>query len=160
MKEKNLFSFLVATIILTTIILFSNIGYATENISNFNNADSILSNDFVVEFDKNSNCISDNVDILSSKKVSLSNIVLNDLGEVEKYKIPVINNSINSSAKISTNIFNSNSEYFKVTCQTSKSILKEKSDEAIIEVSVELIKLPVYSDETTEITIDIIAEQV
>ena len=90
----------------------------------------------------------------------MQNIVLTNLEEVQKFTIPVINNSINTSAKISTNVFNSNSEYFKVTCQTSKSILKEKSDEAIIVVSVQLIKLPLHSNETTEIVIDIDAEPI
>ena len=160
MKEKNLFLFLVATILFYAIMLFTNIGYATENITNFNNNYDTFYNNFNVEFNKDSNYLSDNVNILSSKKVALSNIVLTNLGEVQKFTIPIINNSINTSAKISSNVFNSNSEYFNVTCQVSKSVLKEKSDEAIIEVSVQLIQIPLSFPETTEIIIDIEAEPI
>ena len=158
MKERNLFLFLVAIIILTSIILFTNIGYANENLISSNT--NYSSNDFNVEFNKNSNNISNNINIISSKKVSLNTIVLNNLEETQVFTIPVINNSNNLSAKISTNIFNSNPEYFEVNCQTSKSILKENSDDVIIEVTVQLIKMPLYSNESTEITIEIIAEPI
>ena len=158
MKERNLFLFLVAIIILTSIILFTNIGYANENLISSNT--NYLSKDFNVEFNKNSNNISNNINIISSKKVSLNTIVLNNLEETQVFTIPVINNSNNLSAQISTNIFNSNPEYFEVNCQTSKSILKENSDEVIIEVTVQLIKMPLYSNESTEITIEIIAEPI
>ena len=158
MKERNLFLFLVAIIILTSIILFTNIGYANENLISSNT--NYSSKDFNVEFNKNSNNISNNINIISSKKVSLNTIVLNNLEETQVFTIPVINNSNNLSAKISTNIFNSNPEYFEVNCQTSKSILKENSDDVIIEVTVQLIKMPLYSNESTEITIEIIAEPI
>ena len=158
MKERNVFLFLVAIIILTSIILFTNIGYANENLISSNT--NYSSKDFNVEFNKNSNNISNNINIISSKKVSLNTIVLNNLEETQVFTIPVINNSNNLSAKISTNIFNSNPEYFEVNCQTSKSILKENSDDVIIEVTVQLIKMPLYSNESTEITIEIIAEPI
>ena len=95
MKERNLFLFLVAIIILTSIILFTNIGYANENLISSNT--NYSSKDFNVEFNKNSNNISNNINIISSKKVSLNTIVLNNLEETQVFTIPVINNSNNLS---------------------------------------------------------------
>ena len=52
MKEKRIFLFLGATIFVLSAMLFANIGYANENISNYsiNN----LSKEFNVKFNKNS----------------------------------------------------------------------------------------------------------
>ena len=156
MKERNVFLFLVAFIILASLFLFSNIGYANVDLANYSN---YSHQESYISFNKNSKNIN-NVNIISSQKASLNNITLSELGEFQKFTIPIINTSKDVAAKLHTSISNSNTEYFKVTCTSSTSILKAKSDEAIIEVSVQLIKTPIHSDETTEITIDITAEPI
>lgn len=158
MKEKNIFLFLIATIFILTAMLFTNIGYANENISNYNINN--LSKEFNVKFNKNSKYISNNINIIDDQTATLSNIVLTEVGEKKSFTIPVINTSNDTSTRLNTTIFNSNTEYFKVTCTTSKSILNAKSDEAIITIDVELIKTPIYSSETTEIEININANPI
>lgn len=157
MKERNVFLFLVAIIILTCLFLFSNIGYANVNLDEYTNNHSHQESS--ISFSKNSKYIK-NVNIVSPQKASLNNITLSGLGEIQKFTIPVINTSKYAAAKLETSVFNSNTEYFKVTCQSSKTILEKKSDEAIIEVSVQLIKTPIHSDETAEITINITSESI
>lgn len=157
MKERNVFLFLVATIVLTSLFLFSNIGYANVDLAEYNN--SCSSQESSITFSKNSKYIR-NVNIISPQKASLNNITLSELGEIQKFTIPVINTNKNAAAKLQTSIFNSNTEYFKVTCNSSKSVLNEQSDEAIIEISVQLIKTPIHSAETAEITINITSEHI
>lgn len=158
MKEKSIFLFLVATMFLLSTILFTNIGYAKENTVHYkvNN----LYQEFNVEFNQKSKNIDNNINIINSHQATLSNIILTKVGERQTFKLPVINTSRNASAKLEVTVLNSNTEFFKVTCQTSKSILKEKSDEVILEINVELIKTPIHSSESTEISIDITAEPI
>lgn len=160
MKEKNLFLSLIAMILLSLAILYTNIGYANENMINHKTNCNNLSENFSVEFNKNSNYSNDNINIINSQKALLKNISLTYVGETKKITVPVINNSNGLSAKLQINTSNSNPEYFKVTSKTVKSILNKKSDETLIEITVQLIKEPLDSNESTEITIDVIAEPI
>ena len=158
MKEKNIFLLLVAITFLLLSILFTNIGFAKETIITSN--PTYLSNEFNVEFNQNSKYLNNNITIINPQTASFKNIDLSKVGEVYTFTIPVINNSPELSASLSTNIYNSNPEFFKVTCDFSKNILNPKSDEAFMEINIELIKQPINSNETTNITFDIVAEPI
>ena len=157
MKERNVFLFLVVIIILTSLFLYYNIGYASVNLDEYTN--NYSHQDFFISFDQNSKYIK-NVNIITPQKATLNNINLSEFGEFQKFTIPVINTSKNTAARLETSILNSNTEYFNVTCQSSKTILEKNSDKAIIEVSVKLIKIPISSDETAQITININSESI
>lgn len=160
MKEKNTFISLVVFIILLAAILLTDIGYANENILNYNINNNTTSSEFDVSFNTNSDYQNNNIKITSSKTATFENIILNKVGETEKFIIPITNNSNTLSANISSSVSNTNPEYFKVTCNMSKSILQPKSDEAFIEVSIELIKLPLNSIERTDLLINLLAEPI
>lgn len=158
MKEKNIFLLLVAITLLLSPILFTNMGYAKENITIYSSNN--LSQDINVKFNKNSKYLSNNIDIIDSQTASLKPITFTKIGETQKFQIPIINTNSDTSLKIQVSAFNSNPDYFNVTYHTSKSVLNKKLDEAIIEITVELIKTPLYSNETTEITIKIFSESI
>lgn len=159
MKEKKLFLSLIFIIILMVTILFTNIGYASEKIINDNIKNVFLIKDLNVGFNKKSRYRSHTVNIIDSKTVLLNDITLNNVGESQTFFIPIINNSEDMFAKIHFNIFNSNTEYFKVSCNNSELVLSPDFDEAIIEVKVQLIKEPLTHDEFANIKIDIVVEQ-
>lgn len=160
MKEKNLFLSLIAIIILFLTILYTNIGYATEKLINHRTNYNNLSQNFSVEFNQNSKYLNNNISIINSQKALLKNISLTHVGETKKVTVPVISNINDLSVKLEVTTSNSNPEYFAVTSKAEKSILTQKSNETLIEVTVQLIKEPLYFNESTEITIDVITEPI
>lgn len=154
MKERNLFLSLIAIIFIMLSILYTNIGYADESLIT-NNKYTNLPKTFSVEFKQFSN---ENIEIINSKEILLKNISLSYVGETKEIIVPIINNSCDLDAQIHLNVSNSNTEYFKVTVNTEKQVLNKNSDETFLEISVQLIKKPISSIESTEIAIDIIAE--
>lgn len=158
MKEKNVFLSLVIITVLFTVVLFTGLGYANENGIN-SKVNNFSDSEFNVEFNKNSNLLNNTITIIDSRTVALNDITLSKVGEIQKFLIPVINNST-ISAKLSANIENTNPEFFEVTCNISKSTLKPQSDEAVIEVIVELKKSPLYSTENSNIAINITADPI
>lgn len=159
MKEKNIILSLVGVILVLVLILGANIGFANENIINLEGSAS-NSSEFDVSFVKDSKYIDENIIITGSRTVSLKQVVLNEVGESKTFSIPVVNNSNKLSAQISANVFNSNTEYFDVTCNLSKNVLEPESDEAIVKITVQLKKLPSSSAESTEFEIEINAKPI
>ena len=158
MKEKNLFLSLIAIIFLMSALLYANIGYADENIVTKNMGYNNLTKNFSVEFKQDSNNFNKDIEIINSQKIILKKISLTDVGEEKKIVVPIVNYSQDLDAKIQINTSNSNPEYFKITAYPEKLVLNKNLDESLVEITVELIKKPLYSDESAEITIDIIAE--
>ena len=156
MKEKNLFLSLVVVITLMIIILFTNIGYASEDFNNYGNI--YFAEELNVELNQESKYLDDNVTIIDKNTVLLEDIVLNQVGEYQIISIPIINKNMEWFAKVQVDVFNSNTEYFKITYNISKLKLAPNFDEAILEVQVELIKEPLGFNEITNIKIDIISE--
>ena len=160
MKEQNVFLSLVLFIILLVAMLLSDIGYANENIQNYNIYNNIPSSEFDVSFNTNSKDIDNNIEITTPQTASIKNIVLTEVGESKKILIPIINNSDSLSAKVSFNISNTNKEYFKVSYDISKDILKPNLDEALVEITIQLIKMPTNSIQKTNFSIDINANPI
>lgn len=160
MKEKNIILSLVGVIILLVVICRANMGFADENTAIFNGNNVFSSSEFDISFVKDSKYLDENVIITGPRTVSLEQVVLNEVGECKTFSIPLANNSNNISAKIDSKVFNTNTEYFDVTCDISKSVLKPKSDEAIVKITVQLKKMPLHSAENTEFEIEIIAEAI
>lgn len=156
MKEKNLFLFLVVVITVMITILFTNIGYANENFNSYSN--SYFIDELNVEFNQESKYLDDKVTIIDKNAAVLDDIVLNQVGEYQKFLIPIINKNAECFVKVRVDVFNSNTEYFKITYNISKLKLAPNFDEAILEIQVELIKEPLYSNEIANIKIDIISE--
>ena len=156
MKEKNLFLSLVVVITVMITILFTNIGYANENFNSYSN--SYFIDELNVEFNQESKYLDDKVTIIDKNTAVLDDIVLNQVGEYQKFSIPIINKNAEYFAKVRVDVFNSNTEYFKVSYNISKLKLASNFDEAILEIQVELIKEPLDSNEIANIKIDIISE--
>ena len=156
MKEKNLFLSLVVVITVMITILFTNIGYANENFNSYSN--SYFIDELNVEFNQESKYLDDKVSIIDKNTAVLDDIVLNQVGEYQKFSIPIINKNAEYFAKVRVDVFNSNIEYFKVSYNISKLKLAPNFDEAILEIQVELIKEPLDSNEIANIKIDIISE--
>ena len=160
MKEKNLFLSLVVVITVMITILFTNIGYANENFNSYSNSysNSYFIDELNVEFNQESKYLDDKVTIIDKNTAVLDDIVLNQVGEYQIISIPIINKNMEWFAKVQVDVFNSNTEYFKVSYNISKLKLAPNFDEAILEIQVELIKEPLDFNEITNIKIDIISE--
>ena len=159
MREEKIILSLVGIIVLLAAVFVANIGYANDGInSEWNNK--ISSSEFDIVFNTDSNYLNEDIKITGPRTVSLKHIDLKKVGESKTFLIPIVNKGREVSAKVYPKVFNTNTEYFNVTVDISKSILKPKSDEAIIKLTVELAKLPLYSDENTEIKVEIVAEPI
>ena len=159
MREEKIILSLVGIIVILAAIFFANIGYANNNInSEWNNK--ISSSEFDIAFNTDSSYLKEDIKITGPRTVSLKHVDLKEAGESKTFLIPIVNKGRDVSAKVNTNVFNTNTEYFNVTCEISKSILKPKLDEAIVKLTVQLKKKPLYSDENTEIKVEIVAEPI
>lgn len=156
MQKSNVFLSITAIIILITLIIFTNIGYADVSLNDSSNNSY---QEYLVTFKQNAESMN-NITIINPQKVILNNLTFTELGEIQTFIIPVTNTNLDITTKLQTSIYNSNSEFFNVNCQLSKSILTPNSSEAIIEVKVQLIKSPINYEEMAEISIDIISEPI
>lgn len=159
MREEKIILSLVGIIVLLAAVFVANIGYANDGInSEWNNK--ISSSEFDIVFNTDSNYLNEDIKITGPRTVSLNHIDLKKIGESKTFLIPIVNNGREVSAKVVANVFNTNTEYFNVTCDISKSILTPKADEAIIKLTVGLKKMPLYSEENTEIKVEVVAEPI
>lgn len=74
-------------------------------------------------------------------------------------KYDVYNDSDQYNADLDIELTNSNPNYFRVTKQIDKKTIKEK-EKTTVTFTVELIKVPIHSEETTSVTGKIIAKPV
>ena len=158
MKEKKILITLVIITFLLSLVLFVNIGYADESL--ISTPSSINTPNFDITFNQFSDITSKEIIITGPKTATLKDISLSSLYEKKTLIIPISNNSTNLSAKLYSEISNSNPEYFNVTSSLSNSIIKPNSKDVILELTIELIKIPTTKSETTKINLEIISEPI
>lgn len=86
------------------------------------------------------------------------NSIMND-NDTVYIKYDVYNDSDQYNADLDIELTNSNPNYFRVTKQIDKKTIKEK-EKTTVTFTVELIKVPIHSEETTSVTGKIIAKPV
>ena len=94
----------------------------------------------------------------SPKITGGTNSIMDDY-DIVYIKYDVYNNSDQYNADLDIELTNSNPDYFRVTKQIEKKTLKEK-EKTTVTFMVELIKVPIYSEETTTVTGKIIAKPI
>ena len=114
MKNQKIFLSLFLIIILLILIFYSNIGLAADFTSNTTNQYSQNDSELNITFDVNSNLFN-KLNIIDETAISFDNINLEKVGEKQTIKVPIINNNLYNSSKISLDVENSNTEYFKVS---------------------------------------------
>ena len=159
MREEKIIISLVTLAFILSLILFTNIGYAQELIYTQDASTSITDSTFNVSFNPNSTIKSPEINIIDSKTATLNSITLDKDNKTKVLLIPISNTS-NVAANVHTSITNTNSEYFKVTSYISQSTIQPNSDDAIVELKIELLKQPIIQDVTSNITIEIHADPI
>ena len=157
MKNQKIFLSLFLIIILLILIFYSNIGLAADFTSNTTNQYSPNDSELNITFDVNSNLFN-KLNIIDETAISFDNINLEKVGEKQTIKVPIINNNLYNSSKIYLEAENSNTEYFKVS--TSEAVILKPNQSSIIEITIELIKLPINETETTNININVLSETI
>lgn len=157
MKNQKIFLSLFLIIILLILIFYSNIGLAADFTSNTTNQYSPNDSELNITFDINSNLFN-KLNIIDETAISFDNINLEKVGEKQTIKVPIINNNLYNSSKISLDVENSNTEYFKVSA--SGAVILKPNQSSIIEITIELIKLPINETETTNININVLSETI
>ena len=157
MKNQKIFLSLFLIIILLILIFYSNIGLAADFTSNTTNQYSQNDSELNITFDVNSNLFN-KLNIIDETAISFDNINLEKVGEKQTIKVPIINNNLYNSSKISLDVENSNTEYFKVSA--SGAVILKPNQSSIIEITIELIKLPINETETTNININVLSETI
>ncbi len=157
MKEKNVFLSLIMIILVLSLAVFSNVGYAIDT-KLFTNTTS-SHQEFDVAFNMNSKYSNKLVNIISPTTVSLKEINLDTLGQTQDYMIPISNNSENLFAELLIDIENSNPDYFEITSYISNKNLEPKS-ESFVKITVKLIKLPEQGVQTSNFLIKLTANPI
>ena len=167
MRQEKIILSLVMLVLVLSIILMTGIGYAAETGNTLKISDNPLlileQDDFKIEFDKNPTYIGDGIAEVKMTGPTNAIIDITDLKEVGDYVtvIFVIENKSNSiCADIKTKVTNTNTQFFDTRVSLSESILKPKIGKTILELTVELIRLPIKNDETSYISIDIMANPI
>ena len=159
MREEKIIISLVTLAFILSLILFTNIGYAQELIYTQDASTFITDSTFNVSFNPNSTIKSPEINIIDSKTATLNSITLDKDNKTKVLLIPISNTS-NIAANVHTSITNTNSEYFKVASYISQSTIQPNSDDAIVELKIELLKQPIIQDVTSNITIEIHADPI
>ena len=162
-QEKIILSLMVFLIILS-IFLFTGIGYALETdnlvISDSSNTLMQQSTGFNIAFSKETSFIGTGNAKLEVTGLTTANINISDLKMVGDYVTAIFtieNSSRDIDAELEANVRNTNTEYFKVTSLLSDRTIEAKTGKVTLEITVELIKLPIEREEKTAISTSIVA---
>lgn len=155
---------LVVVEIILGVFLSVGIGYAVEKDGTLKKTDNVLleseHRDFKVAFFGQASYSGDGVAIVNIKgdmEATLDISGLNNVGDEVTTMFTIVNMSNDIYADIYASVTNTNTEYFNVTAILSESELEPKIGKTILKVKTELIKLPMYKEET-DISINICAK--
>lgn len=161
--DRTILLLVVVEIILGT-FLSVGIGYAVEKDGTLKITDNIIldseQKDFKVAFFGQANYIGDGVAIVNvtgERAATMDISGLNNVGDEVTTIFTIANTSNDIYADIYASVTNTNTEYFNVTAILSESELEPKTGKTILKVKTELIKLPIYKEET-DISINICAK--
>ena len=167
MRQEKIFLSLVMLALVLSIILATGVGYATETGNTLKISDKPMlieeQEDFKIEFNKNPTYLgngSAKVEITGPTKANIDISNLNAVGDYVTVIFVIENKSNSLDADIKTKVTNTNTQFFDVTTSLSESIIKSKTGKTIMRLTVKLIKLPIEKDETSYISIDVIASPI
>ena len=166
-KEKAILLLVIILFMILLILFVTGIGYAVQN-------DNILENDYSrpiglghTDFDVvfsgepiyKGNGLAE-LEITSPRTAKFNITELEKVGDFVTVIFTLENKSKKLYADINTKITNTNTEYFDVTSRLSNKEISPENGKTDIEITVELIKLPIDKDETSSIGINISAEPI
>ena len=167
MRQEKIILSLVMLLALLSMMLITGVGYAAETEKNLKINDNTLlvsdQNDFKIAFSGNPTYKGDGTVILkiTGPTTATMNITgLKAVGDSVTAIFAIENQSNNIDAEIKTKVSNSNTEFFDVSTSVSENIINNKDGKAIIEITVELIKLPIKNTETAQISTKLIAKPI
>lgn len=165
MRPKKIILLLEVVVVILTILLTTGVGYAieTDNTLNISEKEVFVAkqSDFKVRFTGEPRYTGKGVAKLNltGETTATMNISgLKSVGDSLTTIWEIENKSRDLYADINTSVRNTNTEYFNVTSKVSNSILNPKNGKTTIEITVELIKLPIEKDEKADICINITAK--
>lgn len=162
MRHDKIILLLLVVAISLAILLATGVGYAVEN--DYIRDNTLLApgqTEFKVEFNEETAYTGDGVAILkiTGPKTAIINITgLENVGDSVTSIFTIENKSIELYADIYAEVTNTNTEYFKITSTLSESSVKPKLGTTNLEITVELIKLPIKNEEKANICVNIFAE--
>ena len=163
MRQEKIILSLVVLVIILSIFLFTGIGYAveTDNLLIVNQSNSIINQTgFEIAFAKETRYIGNGtaeLRVIGPTTATINITNLKNIGDYVTAIFTIENTSGDISAELEAKVTNTNTEYFNVTSTLSDAVIESKTGKVTLEVTVELIKLPVEGEEKTDISASIIA---
>lgn len=164
MRREKTIILLVVLLVVLLIVLMTGIGYAAETSDalKINDKPLLLSeqSDFKIEFTGEPTYKGKGVaklKLTGPTSATMNITELNSVGDSVTVRFTIANKSSDLNADIYTKVTNTNTEYFKVTSTLSESTMKPKTGKTILEITVELIKLPIDREQKANIGINISA---
>ena len=158
-QDKLVLSLVVITVVLA-MLLTVGIGYAVEADNTLINDNPTTSESFDVAFLDNTQVTGDGettVKITGDREAAIAITGLNEVGDSATAILTIKNTSRDIAAELSATITNTNTEYFKATVNFSNDVIDAKNGKATVELTVELIKLPILNDVQATIETNIVA---
>ena len=166
MRQDRIILLLVVAVVMLSALLVTGVGYAleTDNIIVSDNPQlTAEQSDFKIEFMGEPTYSGKGVTelkITGSTTAEINVTGLNNVGDFGKAIVTIGNKSSDLYAELNAKVTNTNTEYFKVSCDLSETYLEPRTGRTILKITVELIKLPIEKDETSHISIDVIANPI
>lgn len=167
MRQEKIILSLVILIALLSMMLLTGVGYAAETGKTLKISDNPLlvaeQRDFKIAFSENPTYIGDGIAILERKGATTATMNITGLkavGDSVTAIFTIENQSNNIDAEIKTKVINTNTEFFDVSTSLSEHIISHKDGKVIVEITVELIKVPIKNNETAHISMNIITKPI
>jgi len=166
MREQKVILLLVVIAILLTIFLTAGVGYASATEDTLKFDDDIIASpeqcDFKVRFSGKPTYTGDgtaDLKIIGNTRAIMNVKGLNSVGDSVTASFEITNKSRDIDAQLSKKVNNSNTEYFKVTAMLSESEVASKGGNAILKVTIKLIKTPI-NDVMTNVNVELKAKPI
>ena len=166
MRQEKVFLLLVVVMVVLSMILITGIAYAVETDNVLKISDKELTPEQLslnVVLGENMTYIGDGEVVFDLKGPTTAGMNITGFekkGDSVTVIFTIENNSRYIDAELFTRISNTNPEYFEVTSTVLNSKLKAQKGKTTLEIEVELIKTPVYSDVSSEFCINICANPI
>jgi len=164
--DKIVLSLGVITLVLV-MVLATGVAYAfeTDNIIRINDkpTSSLGVKGFNVAFLNNVKTMGDGkttVTVTSDTTAVFEITGLSKVGDLATAILTIKNNSRDFFAELNATVTNTNTEYFKATVLLSDDVIEARNGKATVELTVELIKLPILNDVDATIEANIVATPV
>ena len=164
MRQERVILLLVIVAVALSIQLATGMGYAVETDDILKISDNVLlipeQSDFKIAFAEEPTYTGNGVATLNltgPTTATMDIAGLEDVGDSVTVIFTITNKSNYIYADIYAKVTNSNTEYFNVTSTISNSTMKPKTGKATLEVTVELIKIPIDNEQNAAICTNIFA---